>query len=155
LVFEAVPLRTTGWRDFLRDALQSRPRKDLAVLVLHQQGTQHHSKVAGGGESEAHESLVEQGAVGQEFYLIVAGQASVKRNNRRTATIGPGEYFGELALLDRQPRSATVTAETEMELLILGQRQFNAILESVPSLSRRLLATMATRLRESDAKAFQ
>jgi CRP/FNR family cyclic AMP-dependent transcriptional regulator len=99
--------------------------------------------------------LVEQGAVGQEFYLIVAGQASVKRNNRRTATIGPGEYFGELALLDRQPRSATVTAETEMELLILGQRQFNAILESVPSLSRRLLATMATRLRESDAKAFQ
>jgi CRP/FNR family transcriptional regulator, cyclic AMP receptor protein len=99
--------------------------------------------------------LVEQGDVGLEFYLIVAGQASVKRNNRRTATIGPGEYFGELSLLDRQPRSATVTAETEMELLILGQRQFNAILESVPSLSRKLLATMATRLRESDAKAFQ
>jgi CRP/FNR family transcriptional regulator, cyclic AMP receptor protein len=99
--------------------------------------------------------LVEQGDVGLEFYLIVAGQASVRRNNRRTATIGPGEYFGELALLDRQPRSATVTAETEMELLILGQRQFNAILESVPSLSRKLLATMATRLRESDAKAFQ
>jgi CRP/FNR family transcriptional regulator, cyclic AMP receptor protein len=99
--------------------------------------------------------LVEQGDVGLEFYLIVAGRASVKRNNRRTATIGPGEYFGELALLDRQPRSATVTAETEMELLILGQRHFNTILDSVPSLSRKLLATMATRLRESDAKAFQ
>jgi CRP/FNR family cyclic AMP-dependent transcriptional regulator len=99
--------------------------------------------------------LVEQGDIGQEFYLIVAGQAAVKRNNRRTATIGPGDYFGELALLDRRPRSATVTAETDMELLILGQRQFNSILDTIPSLSRKLLATMATRLRESDAKAFQ
>jgi CRP/FNR family cyclic AMP-dependent transcriptional regulator len=99
--------------------------------------------------------LVEQGDVGREFYLIVVGQASIKRNNRRTATIGPGDYFGELALLDRQPRSATVTAETEMELLVLGQRQFDAILDTVPSLSRKLLATMATRLRESDVKAFQ
>jgi CRP/FNR family cyclic AMP-dependent transcriptional regulator len=99
--------------------------------------------------------LVTQGEIGQEFYLIVAGMASVKKNNRRAATLGPGDYFGELALLDRQPRSATVAAETDMELLILGQRQFNAILESVPSISRKLLAIMATRLRESDAKAFQ
>jgi CRP/FNR family cyclic AMP-dependent transcriptional regulator len=105
--------------------------------------------------AKAEKVLVEQGDIGVEFYLIVAGQASVKRNNRRAATIGPGDYFGELALLDRRPRSATVTAETDMELLILGQRQFNSILDTVPSLSRKLLATMATRLRESDAKAFQ
>jgi CRP/FNR family transcriptional regulator, cyclic AMP receptor protein len=105
--------------------------------------------------AKAGKVLVQQGDIGLEFYLIVAGQATVTRNNRRTATIGPGDYFGELALLDRRPRSATVTAATEMELLILGQRQFNSILESIPSLSRKLLATMATRLRESDAKAFQ
>jgi CRP-like cAMP-binding protein len=98
--------------------------------------------------------LVKEGDIGQEFYLIVDGKASVKRNNRKAATLGPGDYFGELSLLDRRPRSATVTSETDMELLILGQRQFNGVLDTIPALSRKLLATMATRLRESDAKAF-
>ena len=98
--------------------------------------------------------LCVQGDPGNEFYFIVAGEASVKRNNRRTAVLGPGQYFGELALLDRGPRSATVTVETEMELLILGQRDFNRVLDTIPTLGRRLLAVMATRLRESDAKAF-
>jgi CRP-like cAMP-binding protein len=98
--------------------------------------------------------LVEQGDTGQEFFLIVKGEASVKRNNRRAATLRPGDYFGELSLLDRRPRSATVTAETDMDLLIMGQRQFKGVLDTVPALSYKLLATMATRLRESDAKAF-
>jgi CRP/FNR family cyclic AMP-dependent transcriptional regulator len=98
--------------------------------------------------------LCQEGDIGREFYLIVAGTASVKRNNRRVATSGPGDYFGELSLLDQRPRSATVTSETDMDLLILGHRQFDGILDTVPSLSRKLLATMATRLRESDARAF-
>jgi CRP/FNR family cyclic AMP-dependent transcriptional regulator len=98
--------------------------------------------------------LTEQGTIGREFFLIVEGQASVKRNNRKVATLGPGQYFGELALLDRRPRSASVISDTEMELLVLGQRQFNAVLDSVPALSRKLLAAMATRLRESDDKAY-
>jgi CRP/FNR family transcriptional regulator, cyclic AMP receptor protein len=98
--------------------------------------------------------LTEQGTIGREFFLIVEGQASVKRNNRKVATLGPGQYFGELALLDRRPRSASVISDTEMELLVLGQRQFNAVLDSVPALSRKLLAATATRLRESDDKAY-
>ena len=98
--------------------------------------------------------LCEQGTIGQEFFLIVSGQASVKRNNRKVATLGPGQYFGELALLDRRPRSASVTSDTDMTLLVLGQRQFNGILDSVPALSRKLLSAMATRLREADDKAF-
>ena len=98
--------------------------------------------------------LCEQGTIGQEFFLIVAGQASVKRNNRKVATLGPGQYFGELALLDRRPRSASVTSDTDMTLLVLGQRQFNGILDSVPPLSRKLLSATATRLREADDKAY-
>jgi CRP-like cAMP-binding protein len=98
--------------------------------------------------------LCEQGTIGREFFLIVDGQASVKRNNRKVATLGPGQYFGELALLDRRPRSATVTSDTEMTLLVLGQRQFNGVLDTIPALSRKLLAAMATRLRESDDKAY-
>jgi CRP-like cAMP-binding protein len=98
--------------------------------------------------------LCEQGTIGREFFLIVEGKAIVKKNNRKTATLGPGQYFGELALLDRRPRSASVISETDMELLILGQRQFNGVLDAVPALSRKMLAAMATRLREADEKAF-
>jgi CRP-like cAMP-binding protein len=98
--------------------------------------------------------LCEQGTIGREFFLIVDGQAAVKRNNRKVATLGPGQYFGELALLDRRPRSATITSDTEMTLLVLGQRQFNGLLDSIPALSRKLLAATATRLREADDKAY-
>lgn len=97
--------------------------------------------------------LIEEGTIGREFFLIVEGKASVRKGGRKIATLGPGQYFGELALLDRRPRSATVVAETEMLLLVLGQRQFNGILDAVPGIARKLLAAMATRLRESDAKA--
>ncbi|MGP8060244.1 MAG: cyclic nucleotide-binding domain-containing protein [Acidimicrobiales bacterium] len=96
--------------------------------------------------------LVEEGTIGREFFLIVDGEAAVSRNGRRLATLGPGQYFGELALLDRRPRSATVISDTEMLLLVLGQRQFNGVLDAVPALSRKLLAAMATRLREADSR---
>jgi CRP-like cAMP-binding protein len=98
--------------------------------------------------------LCEEGTIGREFFLIVEGSASVRRSNRKVATLGPGQYFGELALLDRRPRSATVISDTEMTLLVLGQRQFNGVLDAVPALGRKLLAAMATRLREADARAF-
>jgi CRP-like cAMP-binding protein len=98
--------------------------------------------------------LCEEGTIGREFFFILRGTASVRRGNRRVTTLGPSDYFGELALLDRRPRSATVESETDMRLLVLGQRQFNGVLEAIPSLSRKLLAAMATRLREADAKSF-
>jgi CRP-like cAMP-binding protein len=98
--------------------------------------------------------LVKEGASGHEFFLIVDGTAKVTRNGRKVAGLGPGSYFGELALLDHKPRSATVTAETELTVLVLSQQEFYAVLDSVPTIDRKLLAAMATRLRESDAKAF-
>jgi CRP/FNR family transcriptional regulator, cyclic AMP receptor protein len=98
--------------------------------------------------------LVKEGSIGREFFFILEGTASVRRNNRRVATLGPGQYFGELALLDRRPRSASVVSDTDMRLLVLGQREFAGVLEAIPSLSRKLLATMAARLRDADARAY-
>ena len=92
--------------------------------------------------------LVEEGRIGLEFFLIVNGTATVTRNGRKVADLGPGDHFGELALLDRRPRSASVVSETDMDLLVLSQRQFNSLLESVPTISRKMLAAMANRLRE-------
>jgi CRP/FNR family transcriptional regulator, cyclic AMP receptor protein len=98
--------------------------------------------------------LVEEGRMGTEFFLIVSGNAAVTREGHKVATLGPGSHFGELALLDRRPRSASVVSETEMDLLVLSQRQFNGLLESVPTIARKMLSAMASRLRDADALAY-
>ncbi len=105
-------------------------------------------------EVPAGKMLVEEGRIGMEFFIIVSGVAAVTREGKKVATLGPGGHFGELALLDRRPRSASIVSETEMDLLVLSQRQFNSLLTSVPTISRKMLAAMASRLREADALAF-
>ncbi len=97
--------------------------------------------------------LCEEGTVGREFFFIVSGTAAVRRGGRKVATLGPGNYFGELSLLDRKPRSATVVSETEMSLLVLEQRRFNGLLDAMPALAHKLLVAMAQRIRDADAKA--
>jgi len=96
--------------------------------------------------------LVTQGRTGREFFLILGGEAVVHRNQRKVATLGPGEYFGELSLIDRGARSATVTAVTDMRLLVLGQREFAGLVEDLPGMAAKLLKGLAQRLREADAR---
>lgn len=121
-------------------------RKDLQTLARHAEDM----NIAAG------RTLIREGAVGaQEFFVIVDGKAAVSRGGKRIATLGPGSYFGELALLDRAPRNATVTAETDMEVVVLTQRDFVTVLNDVPGIAQKLLAGMARRLRESDTKRVQ
>ena len=87
-------------------------------------------------EVPAGKLVVEEGRIGLEFFLIVTGTASVTRSGKKVATLGPGDHFGELALLDRRPRSASVVSETDMDVLVLSQRQFNGLLESVPTIAK-------------------
>jgi CRP/FNR family cyclic AMP-dependent transcriptional regulator len=98
--------------------------------------------------------VVTEGQLGHEFYLLLSGTASVRRNGRKMAALGPGQYFGEMALLDRGPRSATVVTDGPAELLVIGQREFLAVLDQVPPLAHKLLVNMAARLREADNKAL-
>lgn len=104
---------------------------------------------------EAGKVLVTEGEAGHEFFAIVSGTARVARRGKRVASLGPGSAFGELALLDKAPRNATVVAETDMELVVLGQREFAGIIDEVPGFARKLLTGMATRLREADARSVQ
>jgi CRP/FNR family cyclic AMP-dependent transcriptional regulator len=106
-------------------------------------------------EVSAGRVLVDQGKTGHEFFLILEGNATVRANNRKVASLGPGDYFGELALLSREPRDASVTADTDMRLLILGQREFTGLLDSIPGLASKILAIMARRLRASDLKSHR
>jgi CRP-like cAMP-binding protein len=97
--------------------------------------------------------IVEQGAAGEDFYLVGTGEADVVRGGRHVATLGPGQYFGELSLLDDAPRNATVTARTPMTLIRLQRREFSAVLDSWPGVAHKLLQQMARRLREADEQA--
>ena len=98
--------------------------------------------------------LVEQDRTGREAFVILEGTAVVKRNGRKVATFGPGDTFGELALLDRGPRTATVEAETDMDVLVLGQREFSGIIDEVPGIAHKLLASLASKVRELDSQAY-
>lgn len=101
---------------------------------------------------DAGEVLVREGERGQEFFVILEGKAHVSRAGKRVATLAPGDYFGELALLDPAPRDATVRAETAMEALVVGKREFSGLLAEVPALAHKLLVGMARRLRDADTR---
>jgi CRP/FNR family cyclic AMP-dependent transcriptional regulator len=103
---------------------------------------------------EAGRVLVDQGQAGREAFIVLDGTATVKRNGRKINTLGPGQQFGELALLDHGPRTASVIADTPMQLLVLSSRSFNAVLDDVPTLSVKLLAALAGRIRELDRKVY-
>jgi CRP/FNR family transcriptional regulator, cyclic AMP receptor protein len=100
---------------------------------------------------DAGKVVVVQGAAGSEFFVIVSGAARVERNGRKVGSLGPGNFFGDLALLDRAPRNASVIAESPMELARIGQKSFDELLD-VPGFSKKLLAGLARRLRQQDAK---
>jgi CRP/FNR family transcriptional regulator, cyclic AMP receptor protein len=98
--------------------------------------------------------LVEEGEVGLLFFVVLTGTATVVRHGRSVLTLGPGDHFGELALLDNCPRSASVTSDTAMTMLVIRHRHFQRVLQASPTLTRRLLRSMAARLREVDELAY-
>src|SRR3954447_3891923 len=100
---------------------------------------------------DADHEIIREGESGREFYVVVDGKATIKRNGREVGTLGPGDYFGELALLDGQKRDATVVATAPTELLVIGVREFVTLLEDVPQLTRKILGGMARRLHELDS----
>jgi CRP-like cAMP-binding protein len=102
-------------------------------------------------KAEAGTVIVTEGAAGSEFFVILDGRARVERHGRQVALLGAGGFFGDLALLDRAPRNASVVAETPMELAKVNQRSFDQLLE-LPGFSKKLLAGLARRLREQDAR---
>jgi CRP-like cAMP-binding protein len=98
--------------------------------------------------------IVDQGQTGREAFVVLSGTVTVRRNNKKVGSFGAGTVVGELSLLDHGPRTATVTCDTDCELLLLDQRNFIGVLDSVPTLAHKLLATLAGRIRELDRQNF-
>lgn len=91
--------------------------------------------------------LAREGEAGVGFFLILKGTAEVTIGGKRRSTLGPGEFFGEVALLDGGPRSATVTATSDVELLGVTEWVFRGLLHEQPTIAVKVLQTLAGRLR--------
>jgi CRP/FNR family transcriptional regulator, cyclic AMP receptor protein len=97
--------------------------------------------------------LTTEGQPGFEFFIVLEGEVEVRQGDRVIATRRPGEYVGEIALLGRRPRTATVVATTPVSLEVLSRREFVSLLAQAPELSEQLLATMAQRLANLETQA--
>ena len=105
-------------------------------------------------EVPAGKVLVREGEPGHECFVVVEGSAVVERNGQHVATLGTGNVVGELAPLTGGPRTATVTAEGPMRLLVIGQREFAGLLDEIPGFANRVLQNLAERMRDLDEKAY-
>jgi voltage-gated potassium channel len=103
-------------------------------------------------EAPAGEKLTEEGRRGREFFLLVEGGVAVGRGAKKLADLGPGDWFGEIAILTHKPRTATVTATSPVRLLVLGDRAFRRVVETRPRIALDVLRSVAERL-EHDARS--
>jgi CRP/FNR family transcriptional regulator, cyclic AMP receptor protein len=94
--------------------------------------------------------LAAAGETGRELFVIVEGRAVVTTRRGRAVYLGPGDAFGEMSLIDGEPRSANVQATTPMRLLTLGYREFWQLLDDYLPIVRKIIRTLARRLREAE-----
>jgi CRP/FNR family transcriptional regulator, cyclic AMP receptor protein len=92
--------------------------------------------------------LARQGEIGREFVILLEGEVDVARDGKVIAVRGAGDYIGEIALLDNQPRTATVTAKTDVAAEVLNRAEFATLLADAPELSSKIVVTLAHRLAE-------
>lgn len=143
-------LRRMGRRDAYLEHLAGIPmfsacsKKDLKEIARRAEDV----------DVEAGRVLITEDKAGREFFVIVSGQAKVTRKGRKVADLGPGAWFGELALLDGGKRNATVTAASPMEVVVLERGAFTDLLEEVPTIAFKLATGLARRLREADRSSL-
>jgi CRP/FNR family transcriptional regulator, cyclic AMP receptor protein len=90
--------------------------------------------------------MTKQGSRGREFFVLLDGNADVKKNGRRINTLGPGDFFGEIALVSDTPRTATVIATSPVRALVITDRSFKRLMSDSPEIQERVLSALAARL---------
>ena len=96
--------------------------------------------------------LVRQGDKGWEFFFIINGKARVEKSGRVIRTLSDGDFFGEISLIDREPRTASVFAETDLNLLVVQSSSFHHLLDTCPGLSAKILLSLCKYLRRAETE---
>lgn len=97
--------------------------------------------------------LMREGDRGREFMLVLDGQVRIHRGGRQLTTLGPGDFLGEIALLDGGPRSATATADTPVRVLVLARSEFLTLIDEFPDIRTAVLEALAQRVRRLEPDA--
>ena len=118
-------------------------RKDLRAL----------SRTCSAARFQAGDEILRQNEVAQHMVVLVDGTASVRRDGKVLATLGPGDAAGEMALIDRRPRSASVVADGPVDVVLVYAREFERLVAEQPSICARLLRAQTSRLRALDRRA--
>jgi CRP-like cAMP-binding protein len=108
--------------------------------------------IAQEGDFEAGQLIITQGTPGQAFYMILSGRVEIIRDGRSLGAYGPGDFFGEMSLLDNAPRSATIRALDPTRCMMLSSWDFKALIEKTPSIAVKLLEVLSRRLRVADER---
>jgi CRP/FNR family cyclic AMP-dependent transcriptional regulator len=90
--------------------------------------------------------MTREGSPGREFFVLLEGTADVEKSGRKVNTLGPGDFFGEIALVSREPRTATVIATSPIRALVITDRSFRRLLDDSPQVKNRVMEAMAQRL---------
>ncbi len=93
--------------------------------------------------------LTRQGEPGHEFFVVLSGHVAVARDGQRLARLGPGQFLGEIALIDGRPRTATATADGPARLLVLSHREFDSLLDEFPTITRQVVRALVERIRRT------
>jgi CRP-like cAMP-binding protein len=99
----------------------------------------------------AGKTLIERGRGNDTFFILLHGEVTVEIPDHGTRRLGPGDFFGEMSMLDRGPATATVTTATPIEALVLSHAQFHNAIKGNEQIALQVLAVMAARLRENSA----
>jgi CRP/FNR family transcriptional regulator, cyclic AMP receptor protein len=91
-------------------------------------------------------AITREGRPGREFFVLISGTADVTKKGESVAQLGPGDWFGEIALLTDSPRTATVTATSPVDVLVITERRFRDVVETMPSIALKILSTVSQRL---------
>ncbi|MBA2616344.1 MAG: cyclic nucleotide-binding domain-containing protein [Actinobacteria bacterium] len=110
----------------------------------------HLAKVTEDLEVEEGKVLCREGEPAKEFFVIIDGEVEVTRSGRHVRTLKDGEFFGEIALFEEMPRSATVTATKPLRFFVLTRQSFWSMLDTMPQVERKILRALAKRLIADD-----
>jgi CRP-like cAMP-binding protein len=135
---------------FTRDQKMDLLKKVPMFSELSKSHLREISKHSDNVAKKAGDVLARQGNKGWEFFFIIEGKARVEKDGRVIRNLTSGDFFGEISLIDREPRTASVIAETDMDLLVVHSRSFNHLLDMTPGLSEKILISLCKYIRRAE-----